>query len=252
MPIGNRYGIINYTSNCYLNVIIQLLLTKKETVEIINEYLDYTESGNSGNGGNGSNGGNDGNGGTKLVFPNKLLHKLKDKINCDSQNDAQETLTQILDLIPELNPYFEGSIKNYYKCKNCNSVRNTIDTFNTFNIYTEDIEDSVKLLLQKENLQLECDYCKATTDTLKSCKIKKLGSILVFYNILKKRLKISENIIFNKNKYNLTGIIKHIGNSLGGHYYYIDYLNKLIIDDIDIRLLKQLKLDNIYLLFYTY
>ena len=231
MPIGNKYGIINYTSNCYLNVIIQLLLCKKETEEILDEYLEYSD---------------------KLIFPNKLLDKLKDKINCNTQNDAQETFTQILDLIPELNPYFEGSIKNYYKCTNCNSVRNNIDTFNTFNIYTEDIEDSVKLLLNKENLQLQCEKCKATTDTIKNSKIKKLGQILVFYNILKIKLKISENIIFNKNKYYLTGFIKHIGNSSGGHYYYIDYLNKLIIDDIDIRPLKNLKLDNIYLLFYTY
>ena len=228
---SNKYGIINFSSNCYLNVIIQLLLSKKETFDIIHEYLDYSNN---------------------HIYPQKLLNKLKHKINCDLQNDAQETLTIMLDIISELNPYFEGTIKNYYKCTVCNSVRNTIDTFNTFNIYTKDIEDSVKLLLNKETLQLECDHCKIITDTLKSCKIKKLGQILVFYNILKQKLKISENIIYNNNTYNLTGIIKHIGNLSNGHYYYIDYINKLIIDDTNIRPLKNLDLNNIYLLFYTY
>ena len=230
----NKFGIINFSNNCYLNVIIQLFLSNKNTSNIIIHYLDIIKK-------------NNGN----LINPKKLLSKINEKMNTLQQNDSQETFTVILDLIPDLEKYYVNKIKNYYKCEECGKVRDKIDTFSTFYVHTNSLEDSVKQLIQKEQFELECEHCKKNTNTIKTCKIKKLGDVLVFYNIVKNKLKITENIIFNDNNYKLTGLIKHFGNQNSGHYIYIDYQNKYIIDDTEIKPLDKLSLDNIYLLFYT-
>jgi ubiquitin C-terminal hydrolase len=230
----NKFGIINFSNNCYLNVIIQLFLSNKNTSNIIMHFLDIIKK-------------NNGN----LINPKKLLSKINEKMNTLQQNDSQEAFTIILDLIPDLEKYYVNKIKNYYTCEECGKVRNKIDIFSTFYIHTNSLEDSVKQLIQKEQFELECEHCKKNTNTIKTCKIKKLGDILVFYNIVKNKLKITENIIFNDNNYKLTGLIKHYGNQNSGHYIYIDYQNKYIIDDTEIKPLDKLSLDNIYLLFYT-
>ena len=59
------YGIINKSNNCYLNVIIQMLISNKYTKNIINEYLVYEHN---------------------IISPNKLLDLLKNDINITRQN----------------------------------------------------------------------------------------------------------------------------------------------------------------------
>tara|TARA_A100001015_G_C15034932_1_gene735573 strand:- start:2007 stop:2747 length:741 start_codon:yes stop_codon:yes gene_type:complete len=228
--INNRYGIINYGNNCYLNAIIQLFLSHKETSNIINEYLDIENN---------------------LIYPKKLLDKLKNKLNINIQNDSQEVFILILDIIPELEKYFNNEVKNTFKCLECNSYRHKKDTFSTFFVHTESLENSVIELIKNENYNLECDKCKMTTNTNKVCNIKKLGEILIFYNVLKQKLKISENIKYSNKKYKLTGLIKHYGSQSSGHYIFIDYLSKLVIDDTNISPISNISLSDIYLLFYT-
>lgn len=228
--MNKNIGIINFSNNCYLNVIIQLLLCCKKTSNIIINYLDLNN---------------------KLINPKKLLKKLKDKINIDSQNDCQEAFIQMLDTIPELSNFFENKIKNSYKCLECSNERTNIDNFSTFNIHQNSLEESIKEYIKCENFSLECDYCKKNTETIKSSKIINLGEILIFYNILKNKIKISEDIIFNSKKYKLHGFIKHFGNQSSGHYIFIDYQNSLIIDDTNISKFNKIDLSNIYLLFYT-
>ena len=228
--MNKNIGIINYSNNCYLNVIIQLLLCNKKTSNIIVKYIDFNN---------------------KLINPKKLLKKLEEKININSQNDSQEAFIQILDVIPELSKYFENKIQNSYKCLECYNERTNIDNFSTFNIHLNSLEESIKEYIKSENFKLECDHCKKNTETIKSSKIINLGEILIFYNILKNKIKISEDIIFNNNKYKLHGFIKHFGNQSSGHYIFIDYQNSLIIDDTNISKFNKLDLSNIYLLFYT-
>lgn len=224
------YGIINFSNNCYLNVVIQIFLCHDKTFEIIKKYLEIDNN---------------------IINPRKLLLKLSDKINIRIQNDSQEVFILILDLIPDLQKYYNNVIINNYTCLVCNKSRNIKDTFSTFYIHSNSLEDSIKNLVKNENFNLECDSCKLTTNTSKVCNIKNLGEILIFYNILKNKLKISENITYGNNKYKLTGLIKHYGSSSHGHYIYIDYINKLKIDDADISQINNISLSDIYLLFYT-
>lgn len=237
---NSKFGIINYSNNCYLNVIIQLFLYNKYTSNIIIHHLDITNLVNSKDKDN-----------VKVINPKKLMRLLSQKINVNRQNDSQETFTLILDLIPELEKYYENKIKNSYTCQICNKKRIVEDTFSTFYIYDSSLEDSVKNLVKKEQFQLECENCKKNTTTTKSCKITKLGNILIFFNVLKNKLSLSETIIFGETKYKLTGIIKHHGTQNFGHYIFIDFIEKLIIDDTTITKLENLTYDNIYLVFYT-
>ena len=75
-----KYGIINFSSNCYLNVIIQLFLSYKNTSNIIAHYLEYNSE-------------------ERVINPKPLMNKLSSKINVNIQNDSQEIFTLILDTI---------------------------------------------------------------------------------------------------------------------------------------------------------
>lgn len=231
---NNKLGIINFSNNCYLNVIIQLFLCNKNSSNIIVHYLDILNTN-----------------GTNIINPKKLMKKLSEKIDVTLQNDSQEVFTLILDLIPDLEKYYINKIKNVYTCQECQKSRIKEDTFSTFYTHTNSLEDSVRQVIANEEFELECDFCKKNTLTKKTCKINKLGNILIFYNIVKNKLIITENITHGSYIYKLTGIIKHFGNESSGHYIFIDYINKLIIDDTRISKLEDLQMDNIYLLFYT-
>ena len=231
MEIANtkRYGIINYSSNCYLNVIIQIFLSYEKTKNIISEYLDIDNN---------------------RINPKRLLDKLSDKININIQNDSHEVFILILDLIPELEKYFTNEVLHKFTCLECNNVRNKKEQFSTFFVHHSSLVDSIKDLIKNENFNLECDNCKINTNTYKQCNIEQVGEILIFYNILKQKIKISENIKYRDKNYELIGLIKHIGNKSSGHYFFIDYKNRLQISDTIINPIKDISLTNIYLLFY--
>ena len=229
-----KFGIINFSNNCYLNVIIQLFFCNKNSSNIIIQYLDVFN-----------------NNGINIINPKKLITKLSEKIDVSCQNDSQEVFTLLLDLIPDLEKYYINKIKNIYTCQLCQKSRIKEDVFSTFYIHDNSLEDSVRQVISNEEFKLECDFCKKNTITKKTSRINKLGSVLIFYNIVKNKLKITENITFGSYKYRLTGIIKHYGNEISGHYIFIDYINKLIIDDTKISKLDNLTMDDIYLLFYT-
>jgi len=244
-----NFGIINFSNNCYLNVIIQLFLSNKQTSNIIVHYLDFVRDSE-----NVSNVSNVSNESAKIINPKKLLMLLSKKMNISRQNDSQEAFTEILDLIPDLEKHYITKIKNEFTCLECCNKRYTNDTFSTFYIYGTSIEESVKQMMTDEKFKLECENCKKDTETIKSCKIKTLGNILVFFNVLKQKIKFTELITYGSNEYKLTGIIKHFGSERSGHYIYIDYTNKVIIDDTNITKLdnsNKFELNNIYLLFYT-
>jgi len=132
-----KIGIINFSSNCYLNVIIQLFLSCKNTYDIIFHYLEYDNK--------------------RCVFnPKGLMNKLSSvKINVNIQNDAHEIFTLILDIIPEFEKYFENKIKYKYTCKNCNKKRIIEDIFSTFYVYGNSLEESIK---QLDRLKISVKY----------------------------------------------------------------------------------------------
>ena len=233
----SHFRIINYSNNCYLNVIIQVFLCNKETSNFIAHHLDFmNENGN------------------KIISPKKLMLLLSKKMSVGRQNDSQEAFTQILDLIPELEKLYINKIKNTYTCLKCNKKREVIEQFTTFYMHKDSIENSIRDMIGDEKFELECEHCKINTDTIKSCRIHTLANVLVFFNVLKNKINYTENITYSNRKYKLKGIVKHFGCQRFGHYVYVNYPDKIIINDLQIN--KCDKIDtsdtkDIYLLVYS-
>ena len=233
-----NYGILNFSNNCYLNVIIQILLKNENTKKIIDKHLEYKDD---------------------IINPKLIMKLLSDSLNCDNQNDSQETITLLTEKLPDLDNYITNKVKYYYKCNICQQSRSKLDSILTFSVFTENIEDSIKNLVNSEEHMLECDNCskklrqKTITNTTKTCKIKKLGNIIIFINILKIKLSIANTITFNQDTYVLSGLVKHFGSQNFGHYIFIDLLNKKLINDTKIIEISQkdINYDDIYLFFYT-
>ena len=176
---------------------------------------------------------------------------IKHKINISHQNDCQETLIYLIESIPKLNKFIEGKIENTFKCLNCNKKRKILDPFITIQLSKESLQDSINELTNKEENYLDCDNCKARTKTIKKSNIIKLGNIVLFLNILKLKIDINDFFIYNKFKYNLTGIIKHSGNTNSGHYYFIDPINKIEYSDTTITKINKYNNNDIYMLIYS-
>ena len=164
----NKFGIINYSNNCYLNVIIQLFLRNKQSSNIIAHFLEFKDlNKNIINKTNNNqiikiinqneNNENKNNDNKIIICPKKLLMKLSNKINVGVQNDYQEVFTLILDILPSLEKIYENKIKSKFTCTQCNKSRIIEDTFSTFYIHSNSLEESVKQVISNETFELECD-----------------------------------------------------------------------------------------------
>ena len=222
--------ILNNNSNCYLNVLIHLLINNNDTKQIIENYLIIQNL---------------------IICPSKLLNLIKNKIDISRQNDCQEVLIYLIEFIPKLNELIEGKIENSFICLNCNNKRIIIDPFITLQISKESLQDSINELTKKEQIYLDCDNCKARTKTIKKSDIIKLNNIVLLLNTLKLKIEINNTFIYNEFKYKLTGIIKHSGGMNFGHYYYIDPINLIEYSDTTITKIKNYNGNDVYMLIYT-
>ena len=237
------YKIINNNNNCYLNSILQIFLNNRETVNYLKKYIIfYNSQGSSPLG-------------EQIINPRNFLNLIKSKsFDVTRQNDAHEALLRLVDKIPEIDKKITGELLTTFECLQCFKTRKIIENFNTINLYSDNIEDSIKYLFRIESHILECERCRMSTNTVKKSSITKIGDIIIFHNILKLKLdkdKIKENIIYDNKKYYLSGIIKHYGNTSGGHYNYINFVNKILIDDDNLTRIQEVPFNNIYLLIYN-
>ena len=227
------YGIINYSNNCYLNVILQIFINNSTCFKILkNSNLLIFKNKN-------------------IIDPIKILKLINTTFDTDEQHDAHEVLLFLIEKIPDIKDEIIGNITTKFKCTTCNDIRKSHEEFHNINIYTECLIDSIHILLEREKHMLKCDKCLKNTETIKKNRIKNFGNIIIFYNIIKVKLVISESVTYKDKKYRLTGIIKHYGNIKTGHYIYIDYINKILINDQNISNINEITGDNIYLLIFS-
>lgn len=237
-------SFLNFNNNCYLNVILQILLCIPKAKDIImndlielrrkeekikdTPYLNITYS------------------------PKEIITKLNTKLKANNQNDCLEALEIICDQNKQIEKLLYGELKTSLKCSICNKERSKTEPFLTIGIYDNNIEQSFINLLSSSEDDLDCDHCKARTKTNKSTVFKTIGDILILQNVLKIDITLNKSIKFNGNIYKLKGIVKHYGVTQGGHYFYIDYENEILISDADIHKIEKNKIDtkNIYLFFY--
>lgn len=248
--INEFITFINFKNNCYFNVILQILINNFDLKSIIMNDLTFLqkrkikinniESINN------------------IYSPKLLLEKLNssvksNKFNSKQQNDCIESLEYLSDIYKNLEDKIYGETVTNFKCLECKKKRFNSEKFLSISVFHNNIKESFQELLSSSEMKLDCDYCKKRTKTLKSTSFKQIGKLLLLHNILKIELVLNNSITFNNKKYKLTGLIKHIGNQNGGHYYYIDVINKLIFNDCEIEYIKDNSIDNknIYLVVYS-
>jgi hypothetical protein len=64
-----------------------------------------------------------------------VMKLLSDTLNCNRQNDSQETITLLTDKLPELDNYLTNKVKYYYKCDICQTSRSKLDSILTFSVF---------------------------------------------------------------------------------------------------------------------
>ena len=237
---------INFKNNCYFNVILQILINNDKLKNLIFSDLVFLQKRTfETNGIKYIN---------NIYSPKNLLDKLdklKENFNSRQQNDCIESLEYICDIYKDIETLIYGETINQFKCEKCKKKRFNNEKFLSISVYHNKIEDTFSEMLKKENLELECEYCKENTSTTKCISFKKIGELLILQNILKNQLELNRIINFNNEKYELTGIIKHLGNTRGGHYYYINVVNGFIINDCEIEINNKIDNKNIYLIIYS-
>jgi len=194
------------------------------------------------------------------------------------QNDAHEFLTSFIDLVVEENNLlkedYHGQTKLNIKCLNCNNSKSVYEEFTSINLNVEqncDLYDLFEKYLSKEihddpeNLYF-CDHCKCNCISEKKISLNVLPKtlIIVFKRYSESRkltniidfplnnLNIRESKSGNVLKYDLTGIVNHLGNLSDGHYNsFVKVKEKWYFMDDDIILQRDSIYNNqSYILFY--
>ena len=247
----------NNNSICYLNSIIQSLISFNEFINIIKENKEeYLKNNND----------------IGLLFFNIILKKekgikieddnyiLSKKLEYEGQQCAYEALIKIIDKL-KIDDMFKIIYEKSIYCTKCEKITKT--TYDTSNIYENFIESKENLsnIINKNLNTIEdykCDNCnKKVKQVIINNLIETNDIFIILYNqYFQKKKKKYDNILnLYTGNYKLITKIEHIGNIYGGHYWMKKYYNDkiIIIDDINIRE-DELKNDNkskfTYLLFY--
>lgn len=228
-----KKGIINDSSNCNINVIIQMLLENKLISKEIIKYLEYENN---------------------LINIKKIKKILENKINTSIQNDAHEIFLLLAEKIKIIENEYKFKIMNNFKCKICNTKRKKKEELIFLPMYTTDIHDAIKNYFNMEELELECEKCKMTCKTEKYNSIIELPKNILFHNINKNKLIFPNDFKLNNKIYHLIGTVNHIGKLFNyegksGHYIYNSYKSNCSIDDDIIS--KNILKGNEYLLIYS-
>jgi hypothetical protein len=231
----NVHGFINHNSICYLNSILQCLLSSSKLVKhIVKNREEYSKKKN--------------NYIVKLsdAFLRLILKNAKNEsdvaymsveinkiMNILGQQCAAEMLLKIIEDL-NLEHLFEQKIEKSFYCMNCNnivSIKRDIAYINNISLEDNNSETLSKNFIKKINMDFnyiddyQCNKCKKKTKLIiLNCLDKVSDLFIISFNkyIKKDLIQFPENILLTekKIKYQLIGIINHIGDyRSGGHYW---------------------------------
>ena len=237
----NTVGLKNINSICYLNALIQSLLSCDVFIKTIKKNKDkYMKDTNV----------------IGLLFYN-IIYKMENEIDIDTdnfimslklefvgQNCSHEALTFIIDKL-NFEKLFDIKYEKTIFCTNCDEItQQKIDTCAMYEYFTESKDGNFISIINRQIESIEgtykCDICDQRKkhvflhDLILSSEI-----FVITFNQFeeKQRIKYESTINLSTGRYKLVAKINHIGNANGGHYWMVRYKNEktIAINDMEIK-----------------
>ena len=254
-------GINNVGNTCFMNSILQLLLSCDDFKKIIKKYSkssseinivsDFIKEYE-----------ND----SKSIRPIELKKMISQNINLFdnyNQHDAFEFLVLFLDFLNskcnnEFNNIFNIKTNINIKCKviSCfnESIHSEKDIYLMLPILNT-LDESYREYKSTERIDRDliyCEKCRMKTVSRKMIKIEEWPNNLIivlkrFYNNLRKNTKDIEIPFKWRHNYKLYGGVIHSGSSSGGHYYYYRLIDNdwYVLNDSGYRIINTNELINL-------
>jgi len=251
-------GLKNINSICFLNSLIQTLLSCKTFVNTIKNNKDsYMRENNI----------------IGIIFFNIIL-KIENNISITNDNEilsikmgltgencTHETFINLINIL-KIEKIFNMGYENNIYCTKCEKItQQFINNAITYELFHE--QEKKKNFSKTINSELEyltdytCDFCKKNNIHLKQTNLIEANSIFVvmFNQYNEKTIHLYENeLILLNNKYKLVAKINHKGSLNNGHYWMDRYTDSGIymINDEYIKKIEDDNKNNIYtyMLFY--
>lgn len=255
----NNVGLKNINSICYLNVLIQSVLSCDVFVNAIktnkDKYMNETNV-------------------IGLLFYNiiyKMEHEIdigidnftmSKKLEFVGQNCSHEALIFIIDKL-----HFEKIFDIKYEitifCTNCDEItQKKIDTCAMYEYFTKSNDGDFISIINRQidsDCEYKCDICNQKKHVFLHDLISSSEIFVITFNQFgeKKQIIKYENVItLSTGRYKLVAKINHIGNTNSGHYWMVRYNNKktIAINDMEIKEINEINDDTnstyTYMLFY--
>jgi ubiquitin C-terminal hydrolase len=263
--MNNYTGLNNINSICYLNALLQSLLSCDTFVYTVkNNINNYIENDNS----------------IGMLIYN-IIYKIENHIKIIDDNYKLSVQLQFVGqncvydalilLIEKLNMenIFKIQFSKILFCTNCNhKTQQPIDTSFVFNyfIINPDINKVVNQQIESTDDNYICENCKTKQKQIIINNLVTTSDIfIILFNpyIMKQQLNISKILKLLNFNYLLVSQIMYRGNANNGHYYMIKYNNHIssistslhqLIDDSYIQVIDENNIkdtSNTYMLFYV-
>jgi ubiquitin C-terminal hydrolase len=254
----NYIGLKNINSICYLNALIQSLLSCDKFIKAIKENKDnfMRETNVIG-----------------LLFYN-IINKMENNITVDTdnyimslklnfigENCSHEALTFIIDKLHFENLFNIKHEKTIY-CTNCDEITHQkTDTSAMYEYFAESNDKSFTDVINRQietiNNDYKCDICNKKKKHIFLHDLILSGEIFVImFNQYeeKKKINYEKKLNLSTGIYELVAKINHMGNANSGHYWMIRYTNNKTIAINDMQIMNindNNNSSNTYMLFYV-
>lgn len=194
--------------------------------------------------------------------PKHVLEVFPSRFQRGVQMDSHECLITLFNIIEKKSSLQRFCIKETLSviCGNCNHVSKTRwENYTLMVPVTNSLADSIRKYCNNKNSEYKCEKCNQTHENTTTTSELELPQVLIvnlkrFKYKNNKRYKITDtiNIPLNIDKFELCGVINHVGSANGGHYTATikRQNNWYVANDSSLSKTTTINTSNSYILFY--